>query len=91
MIAHHQVHDPVRRTRQSGYSTCLAGYVPVTGLTGSTGTVRLPDSITLSATTTIFGNLGNANTARTYTVTDSVSGRTLSVTVAASGRVTIGP
>lgn len=72
-------------------TTCLTGYVPVTGLTDSTGTVRLPDNITLSATTTIFGNLGNANTAGSYTVTDSVSGRTLHVTVAASGRVTIGP
>jgi Tfp pilus assembly protein FimT len=72
-------------------TTCNATVIAVAGLANSSSNIRLPDNVTLSTTTVIFGNLGNANTGGTYTVTDSVSTRTLTVTVAGSGRVTIGP
>jgi Tfp pilus assembly protein FimT len=72
-------------------TTCNSTVIAVAGLADATSSIRLPENVTLSAATTIFGNLGNANTAATYTVTDAVSGRTLTVTVAASGRVAIGP
>jgi Tfp pilus assembly protein FimT len=72
-------------------TTCNTTVLTVAGLANATSNIRLPENVTLSAATPIFGNLGNANTAATYTVTDAVSGRTLSVVVAASGRVTIGP
>jgi type IV fimbrial biogenesis protein FimT len=72
-------------------TTCNATAIAVAGLANATSNIRLPENVTLSATTAIFGNHGNANTAATYTVTDAVSGRTLTVTVAASGRVSIGP
>lgn len=71
-------------------TTCNSTVIAVTGLADATSSIRLPENITLSAATPIFGNLGNANAAATYTVTDAVSGRTLSVIVAASGRITIG-
>jgi len=72
-------------------TTCNATPIAVTGLANATSSIRLPDNVTLSTGSAIFGNLGNANTAVTYTVTDAVSGRTLHVTVAASGRITIDP
>jgi Tfp pilus assembly protein FimT len=72
-------------------TTCNATPIAVAGLANTTSSIRLPENVTLSSATPIFGNLGNANTAATYTVTDAVSGRTLTVAVAASGRVSIGP
>ena len=72
-------------------TTCNATPIAVAGLANTTSSIGLPENVTLSSTTAIFGNLGNANTAATYTVADAVSGRTLTVTVAASGRVSIGP
>lgn len=76
--------------RQPG---CTGAYtvINVAGLSGATfGIIRLPENISLSSTASAtFGNLGNATTAATYTVTDVPSGRTLTVTVAASGRITI--
>jgi hypothetical protein len=50
--------------------------------------VRLPENISLSNSSAIFTNLGAASPGATYTVTDTVSGRQLTVTVAGSGRVT---
>ena len=77
-------------TIQYRQTTCAGTVINVAGVTNSTSSVKLPDSVTLSSSASaIFGNLGNATTAATYTVTDTVSGRTLTVTVAASGRVTI--
>jgi len=77
-------------TIQFVQSTCGGTVINVAGLVTSSGNVRLPESVSLSSTASaIFGNLGNATTAATYTVTDTVSGRTLTVTVAASGRITI--
>jgi Tfp pilus assembly protein FimT len=76
-------------TVQYRQSTCGGTTLYVAGL-NSAASIRLPDNISLSSTASaIFGNLGNATTAATYTVTDTVSGRTLTVTVAASGRITI--
>lgn len=70
-------------------TTCGGTILYVAGL-NSASSVRLPDNISLTSTASaIFGNLGNATTAATYTVTDTVSSRTLTVTVAASGRITI--
>jgi Tfp pilus assembly protein FimT len=54
----------------------------------TSSTIRLPDNITLSTSGAIFTNLGAANPGATYTVTDTVSGQQLTVTVAGSGRVT---
>ena len=71
-------------------TTCNTTVIAVAGLANTSNNIRLPENVTVSAATPIFGNLGNANSAAAYTVTDTVSGRTLTVTVAASGRITIG-
>ncbi|HTR21954.1 MAG TPA: GspH/FimT family pseudopilin [Gemmatimonadales bacterium] len=77
-------------TIQYRLSTCGGTVLTVAGLTTSSSNVRLPDNINLSSTASaIFGNLGNATTGATYTVTDTVSTRTLTVTVAPSGRITV--
>jgi hypothetical protein len=39
----------------------------------------------------VFSHLGSASPAATYTVADPQSARQLHVTVAASGRVSVGP
>jgi hypothetical protein len=73
-------------------STCSGGLIAVAGLVGAGSSIRLPDNISLSTTTNpIFANLGNASPGATYTVTDTASGKTLHVTVAGSGRVTVDP
>lgn len=77
-------------TIQFRQTNCSGTVINVAGLVTTGGNVRLPEGISLSSTASaIFGNLGNATTAATYTVTDTVSSRTLTVTVAASGRITI--
>jgi len=76
-------------TIQFRQSTCGGTTLYVSGL-NSAASIRMPDNISLTSTASaIFGNLGNATTGATYTVTDTVSNRTLTVTVAASGRITI--
>jgi Tfp pilus assembly protein FimT len=70
-------------------TNCTGTAIAVAGLSGTSGNVRLPENITLSTTSAIFTNLGAASSAATYTVTDTVSNRQLTVTVSASGRVTI--
>jgi hypothetical protein len=70
-------------------TTCGGAVINVAGLSGASGNIRLPDSISLSGPNAVFGQLGNATTAGTYTVTDVPSARTLTVTVAPSGRITI--
>lgn len=78
-------------TLQLLQTNCAGTVLYVSGLNSSSN-IKLPDNITLSTgSNTIFGNLGNATTAANYTVTDSVSNRTLHVTVAGSGRITVGP
>ena len=77
-------------TMQLRQTTCGGTVINVAGLSTTGGSIRLPESISLTSTASaIFGNLGNATTAATYTVTDPVSSKTLTVTVAASGRITI--
>lgn len=69
-------------------TTCGGALIYPAGLAGASGNVRLPDNISLSSTASAtFGQLGNATTGATYTVTDVPSGRTLRVIVAVSGRV----
>jgi Tfp pilus assembly protein FimT len=75
-------------TMQFKTTNCSGAVIFPAGLTGASGNVRLPENISLSsATSAIFGPLGNATTGATYTVTDTPSGQTLRVIVAASGRV----
>jgi Tfp pilus assembly protein FimT len=60
--------------------------------TDSTGFIRLANAITVaSAQNVVFTYLGTATVSGAYTVTDPHDGRTMSVTVAPSGRVSIGP
>jgi type IV fimbrial biogenesis protein FimT len=77
-------------TMQFRTTNCSGSLISVAGLTNSSNSVRLPDGISLTANTSaIFGQLGNATTAAQYTVTDTASNRTLTITVAGSGRITI--
>jgi len=77
-------------TIQYRQSTCGGTVLTVTGLTTSSSNVKLPDNISLSSTASaVFGNLGNATTGATYTVTDTVTNLTMTVTVTASGRITV--
>jgi Tfp pilus assembly protein FimT len=59
--------------------------------TDPAGNIALPEGITLTppANPPLFTYLGNATPAATYTVTNSQTGATLQVVVAASGRVCI--
>jgi len=61
--------------------------------TDGNGWFNLQNTITVSSATAnvIFNYLGAASTAATYTVENPVNRATLSVNVALSGRVTIGP
>lgn len=61
--------------------------------TDSSGWFTLANSVEVTATTAnvVFAYLGNATTAGAYTVRNPVDSSTLTVTVASSGRVTIGP
>jgi prepilin-type N-terminal cleavage/methylation domain-containing protein len=60
------------------------------GGTDSSGWIRMQNNVTVSGATDVtFTYLGAAGTAGTYTVTNPVNNSTLTVTVAASGRVTI--
>jgi Tfp pilus assembly protein FimT len=77
-------------TMQFRTTNCSGALISVAGLVNSSNSIRLPDGISLSSTASaIFGQLGNATTGATYTVTDTASNRTLTVTVAGSGRITI--
>lgn len=56
------------------------------------GFIRLTNNITVaSGQNVVFTYLGTATVAGTYTVTNPQDGRTMSVIVASSGRVAIGP
>ena len=60
--------------------------------TDSTGVITLANGITVaSGQNVVFTYLGTASTAGTYTVTNPRDGRTMSVSVVASGRVLVGP
>ena len=72
-------------------AACGGGTLYVGAMTRTDGTIPLANSMQISASTAnvVFTNLGNASTAGTYTVRDPATSRTMSVVVAASGRVTI--
>ena len=75
-------------TLQFKTTNCAGAVIFASGLVGTSGNVRLPENISLSSTASAtFGQLGNATTGATYTVTDVPSGQTLRVIVALSGRV----
>jgi type IV fimbrial biogenesis protein FimT len=77
-------------TMQFRTTNCAGAVINVAGLVGTSGNIRLPETISLtllSGSSAIFGQLGNATTVGTYTVTDVPSGRTLNVIVAPSGRI----
>ena len=59
--------------------------------TDSTGLITLQNTMQMSGATAsvVFTNLGAASTGGTYTVKNPVNGKTLTVTVAGSGRITI--
>jgi type IV fimbrial biogenesis protein FimT len=79
-------------TMQFRTTSCGGAVINVAGLSGASGNVRLPDNLSLASTASAtFGQLGNATTGATYTVTDLPSGQTLRVIVAASGRVCLAP
>lgn len=74
-------------------STCT-GTAWVGAGTDAAGNISLPAGITVTvnANPAIFDYLGTAVTSpATYTLTNTQTGATLTVSVAASGRVTIGP
>ncbi len=77
--------------RTASGTTCNGTVIAPTGLADSSHNIRLPENVTVSDSRVVFGSLGNANLGGSYTVTDAISSRTLTVTVAGSGRVTIGP
>jgi prepilin-type N-terminal cleavage/methylation domain-containing protein len=71
------------------------GVVGSTVWTGSgtdvNGFVPLANGVTVSAgTNVVFNQLGAATTAGAFTVRNPADGRTMTVTVASSGRVTVG-
>lgn len=79
-------------TMQFRQPNCGGASIAVVGLTGASNNIQAPEGITLTTTANAtFTNLGNASPGATYTVTDTASGRTLSVTVAPSGRIAVGP
>jgi hypothetical protein len=60
--------------------------------TDTAGLIQLSNNITVTnGPDAVFTYLGTANVAGTYTVANPQDGRTLSVTVAPSGRVSLGP
>jgi len=72
-------------------SSC-AGAAWVGPGTDANGNVTVPQGVTLTTTADpIFSYLGAANPGATITVTNTQTGQALSVTVAASGRVSISP
>jgi Tfp pilus assembly protein FimT len=61
--------------------------------TDASGWFTLTEDVRVSAATAnaVFTHLGTASTAATYTVLNPATNRTMSVIVALSGRITIGP
>jgi len=70
-------------------STCT-GPRWVSSITDAVGNIALPPGLTVSASASpVFDYLGRALPAMTYTVTNTATGSSLTVSVATSGRVTI--
>jgi type II secretion system protein H len=69
-----------------------AGAAWVGAGTDGAGNITIPGGITFAATANpVFSYLGAAAPAASYTLTNPETGRTLTVAVAASGRVSIAP
>ena len=84
--------DYTTTSMQYRQSTCGGATIGVAGHVTTGNSIPLPENISLTSTASpIFGTLGNATTGATFTVTDTVSSKTLHVTVAASGRITVDP
>jgi Tfp pilus assembly protein FimT len=67
-----------------------AGSAWVGAGTNATGGINLPTGITAAANANpVFDYVGSALPAATYTLTNTQTGNTLTVSVAASGRITI--
>jgi hypothetical protein len=67
-----------------------AGSAWVGAGTDATGAINLPPDVTATASANpIFSYVGSALPAATYTLTYTQTGATLTVSVAASGRITI--
>ena len=78
-------------TQVSFYPNATCSGTPRTGsITDSAGNVNLQPGFTLSTTANpVFDYLGRALPAATYTVTNSTTGSTVTVSVSTSGRVSI--
>lgn len=76
---------------RTGAASPCTGTTFIGAVTKADGTITLSNDIQITAATAsvVFSALGAATTAGTYTVHSPVTGRDLSVVVAASGRVTI--
>ena len=76
-------------TQVSFYPDPTCSGAPWTGpITDSAGNVNLQPGFTLSATASpVFDYLGRALPAATYTITNSTTGSTVTVSVATSGRI----
>jgi Tfp pilus assembly protein FimT len=75
------------------YHVATCGAAAWTGVgTDGSGNMRLANNVMVSGgTNVVFTYLGAASTAGTYTVTNPADGKTMSVIVATTGRVRIGP
>jgi prepilin-type N-terminal cleavage/methylation domain-containing protein len=78
-------------TQVSFYPNATCTGTPWTGpITDSAGNVNLQPGFTLTATANpVFDYLGRALPATTYTITNSTTGSTVTVSVSTSGRVSI--
>ena len=79
---------------RSGVTAACGGGVVWTGSgTDGNGFFTLVNAVTVTVSTAnvVFNQLGAAITSGIYTVQHPTSGRTMRVTVAFSGRVTVGP
>lgn len=78
-------------TQVSFYPNATCSGTPWTGpITDSAGNVNLQPGFTLSVTANpVFDYLGRALPAATFTITNSTTGSTVTVSVSASGRISI--
>jgi prepilin-type N-terminal cleavage/methylation domain-containing protein len=84
------VHVPAPTQMSFYVNTTCTGTPWVGSITDGSGNITLQPGFTLSASDSpVFDYLGRALPSMTYTVTNSTTGSTLTVSVATSGRVTI--
>ncbi len=84
------VHVPTPTQMSFYVNTTCTGTPWVGSITDSAGNIALQPGFTLSASDSpVFDYLGRALPGMTYTVTNSTTGSTLTVSIATSGRVTI--